>query len=251
MWTGRRGLRFKTLSASAAAMILTLLAWPSTASATTPTCISPHCYAEAQFDPTFQLGNISTHIVIYSLNDTIFDGQSFITTEMWAITGTNEWVETGAVSGYCENATGCSPSGYEALSWYMADSRSTDGTNYHEHYPTFGTSTVTDYPTGLHYHGSGEWIVQRSDQGGAAGWFTSTGNPNNAGLAGESGTEQSENGAIYGCATEDGLAYQVSGSTTQIFGWSGATLYHPYEPTIHAAWTSTYNNLSLENNSGC
>jgi len=248
----RSCLRLARCFVVAAVAILTATSWSSTAQATTPDCLSPHCYAYADFFPSFQLGNISTHIYIESLNDGLFDGQSLIDLEMWASTGTQEWVETGATSGYCSAGVGgCPPSGYVALSWFMADSRSTDGSNYHEHYPSFGTSTFTDYPTGLHYHGNGVWIVQRSDQGGTAGWFTSTGNPNNAANAADAGTEQKENGAIYGCGTEDGLAYQKSGSTTQIFGWSGATLVHPDEPTIHGAWTSTYNNLSFENNSGC
>lgn len=234
----------------------------SPAYATDPTCHPTHCFGIAMYRPAFYLGNVSGHIKLTEQYDNIADGQSFVTQEFWMWTEWADfycpsrcWVETGATSGYCDNlpdAPYCTltPGTYIDENWYEADARpsSTGAFNYHEHYATFYTYNNTDYATGIHNHGGGVYYAQRSDVGGT--WFTSTGNPAGAGLGADAGVELDENGDNVDCGTITSLAYQVSGDTTQIFGWPGATL-HDQNPPVSAAWTSTYNNLKLQANATC
>ncbi len=225
----------------------------SPANASISYCPDIHCYALATYSPSFELGNISGHILFNPIADTVKDPAqtSMITEEMWMNTNPSgtEWVETGVTTGYTDVMNGPN---YVWITdgWFFASSPKPDngGAGYSEVYLNEPTNPGTIYSAGLHYHGGGVWNAQRSDQPGAT-WYISSGNPNSPGRGAQAGSETSMETGVSLCGSIDLLAYQVSGSTQQIFGWPNAKLTS--ESTSHIKWTSTYNDVQLSTNTSC
>jgi hypothetical protein len=130
--------------------------------------------------------------------------------------------------------------------WFWADNR--NGSNFAYHSTALSAPLNTDIPIGMHYHGSNIWYLQRGDVGSYA---TSTPLTGPAARA-DAGTEvTSTAGKVYG--TELLLAYELSGTTTQIFGWQAtgypAATLSPVQPP-NVSWSGgTYKGILASYNS--
>lgn len=165
-----------------------------------------HCYALAQWGSTPRdgLGNVSGHLKVNTIGAV---SGSRTNQEAWISVSAGGSVDQTLEQGI---KYGLGPDGnyYHGI-WFWEHVSPSISSGFH---PT-GLSSSGPIVWGFHYHGGAIWLLQRGDTGTYA--TESAYGPTSFA---ETGTEYS-NSANNSCGTQTGLAYVLSGSTSQHFGW--------------------------------
>jgi hypothetical protein len=230
-WALHRSRALRQLAFVVTGCVLTVLT-TGVGTATAATCsLSNHCYARVAWTGGPPMGNISGHLD--TTNVAIASG-NFVNQEAWIDTwgdgSFSTWIEQGLKWGH-------TPKNTDFYGWFWEDFRPGD-TSVNFHATSLSWNAGVDYPWGFHYHGSNTWYLQRSDVGNYA-TSTSPG-PTTAAISGTEFGSASDKS----CGTQDSLAYQLSGSYTQHFGWNyGSSVAAMLPPDAPATQTfSSYQN---------